>query len=190
MARYLVLLYCVFISIIINVQALILATKGRFTKSFRKVHSDVNMVLTTPPRPSAVATELNSENMLKQVPSSTSQKHQGLPRSCYFERAEKCGGICPIDNRPCTATRSYFDNIYGARDPNEMCYDYIPTPKFDEKPPVVITKRRPFSFILPIEFSAMDEILPNPSQGKSWMANALVDFWKVLNRMKDAILGN
>ena len=64
--------------------------------------------------------------------------------------------------------------------------------KFKHKPPEdppvkVIPRRRPFQFPLPVEMSFINDILPDRTQGKSWMANAIIDAFKILVRIRDTI---
>lgn len=114
--------------------------------------------------------------------------------SCYFEKSSPCSscrsGICPVDNRPCEANRDYMDHIYGARympkpKPVFQAYRYSqqsqmhmyaakPSPPQPEKKFTVAEKRtkRQKLFLMS---TWLEDLIPNPAQGRSWMFNSLCD---------------
>lgn len=126
------------------------------------------------------------------------------PLSCYFEKSSSCSscksGICPVDNRPCEANRDYMDHIYGAR--------FVPKPKqvfqsykysqqsqmhmYATAPAVVptvperiltVAERRSRRQKLFLMSTWLEDLLPNPSQGRSWMFNSICDTVKITMRV-------
>lgn len=59
--------------------------------------------------------EINEDNV-----ASSNRNENDCGLICYFDKQSTCGksnnGICPFDGRPCTASRQYFDHVYGRRD--------------------------------------------------------------------------
>ena len=59
-----------------------------------------------------------------------------------------------------------------------------------EKRLVKLQKLRPYQFPVPVEMFFMDDVLPDRTQGKSWMGNALINLIKVIIRVRDNIDDN
>ena len=72
----------------------------------------------------------------------------------------------------------YFDD-------NEV-YNFKKTKK---KPLVTVKKKKPYSGPWPYEFTFVEDILPNPTQGKSWIINFIIDALKIAWRIKETLFG-
>jgi hypothetical protein len=124
--------------------------------------------------------------------------------SCYFEKSSSCSscktGICPVDNRPCNANRDYMDHIYGARfmpkpKPVFQAYKYSQQSQMHmyatttaAPPPVPerilsASERRSRRQKLFLMSTWLEDLLPNPSQGRSWMFNSICDTVKITTRV-------
>lgn len=126
----------------------------------------------------------------------------GGPLTCYFEKSSSCSscksGICPVDNRPCDANRDYMDHIYGARfmpkpKPTFQAYKYsqqsqmhmyasAPVPVVPERK-LTAAERRTRRQKLFLMSTWLEDLLPNPSQGRSWMINSVCDTMKITTRV-------
>ena len=124
--------------------------------------------------------------------------------TCYFEKSSACSscktGICPVDNRPCDANRDYMDHIYGARfmpkpKPVFQSYKYsqqsqmhmyastaATTPPEPERV-LTASERRSRRQKLFLMSTWLEDLLPNPSQGRSWMFNSICDTVKITTRV-------
>ena len=71
---------------------------------------------------------------------------------------------------------SYFDD-------NEI-YEFKEAKK---KPLVTVKKKKPFSGPWPYEFTFVEDILPDPTQGKSWIINFIIDALKIAWRIKETL---
>ena len=126
----------------------------------------------------------------------------GDPLTCYFEKSSSCSsskcGICPVDNRPCGANRDYMDHIYGARfmpkpKPVFQAYKYSQQSQMHmyASAPVVTVPERKLSAAerrtrrqkLFLMSTWLEDLLPNPSQGRSWMINSVCDTLKITTRV-------
>lgn len=107
--------------------------------------------------------------------------------NCYFEHDQICTGVCPIDGRKCDAKRNYLDHVYGSRAMPAARELYTYQLSDDGQEPIRVVNRRPYQFPVPIEADLMKDILPNRSQGKSWMANAVIDLFKILIKIRDTV---
>ena len=124
--------------------------------------------------------------------------------SCYFEKSSPCSscktGICPVDKRPCDSNRDYMDHIYGARfmpkpKPVFQSYKYsqqsqmhmyaataATTPPEPERI-LTASERRSRRQKLFLMSTWLEDLLPNPSQGRSWMFNSICDTIKITTRV-------
>jgi hypothetical protein len=129
--------------------------------------------------------------------------------TCYFEKTSSCcsnkSGICPVDNRPCGANREYMDHVYGARfvpkpkpafqafrysQQSQMhMYTSVPssTPPAPERQ-LTGAERRIKRQKLFLMSTWLEDLLPNPSQGRSWMFNTLCDTLKIITRVGNFIV--
>ena len=126
------------------------------------------------------------------------------PLSCYFEKSSSCSscktGICPVDNRPCGANRDYLDHVYGARympkpKPVFQSYKYsqqsqmhmyaanAPAPPTEPERKLTAAERRSRRQKLFLMSTWLEDLLPNPSQGRSWMFNSICDTMKITTRV-------
>lgn len=129
----------------------------------------------------------------------------GSPLTCYFEKSSSCSscksGVCPVDNRPCSANRDYMDHVYGARfmpkpKPVFQSYKYsqqsqmhmyaspasTPVPVVPERK-LSAAERRSRRQKLFLMSTWLEDLLPNPSQGRSWIFNSVCDTMKITTRV-------
>mmetsp|Transcript_18317 Transcript_18317/g.30701 ORF Transcript_18317/g.30701 Transcript_18317/m.30701 type:complete len:217 (+) Transcript_18317:241-891(+) len=124
---------------------------------------------------------------------------------CYFDKASPCPehGTCPYDNRPCKSNRNYFDEIFGPS-PDQMIDPASATGnrKNNEKDGndrsnnddnfmltqqdclsrLTARERRLRRQKLFLMSTWLEDLLPDPTQGRSWMFNMLVDSVKITFR--------
>lgn len=133
--------------------------------------------------------------------------------TCYFDKTSSCSscksGFCPVDNRPCPANRDYMSHIYGGRlipkpKPKFQAFKYsqqsqmhmhaasnnaviIPPPTEEEKK-LTSRERRKRRQKLFLMSTWLDDLLPNPSQGRSWMFNSLCDTLKITTKIGSIVI--
>lgn len=118
-------------------------------------------------------------------------------KSCYFDKRSICtrNNVCPFDERPCKSNRAYFDDIFNTdktinNDNNIMQFNtysnqekkyyydnLLLNKKLFNKKELRIKRQKLF-----LMSTWLDDILPDPHQGKDILINTFIDFYKIITR--------
>ena len=152
--------------------------------------------------PPAYAIELGQQRREDgHILSLTEIKGSHCNKKCYFDKVTRCSkdNVCAIDSRPCDANRDYFDHIYNCNKKNKkveeklklrisgkqlaLMFDahYRVTPyarpkKYYRKEQLLKRKK------LMLMSTWVPSLLPDPSQGKDWILNFVIDSLKFTTR--------